>query len=109
MYRKSLAIETELGRKEGMAADYGNLGNVHQTRGELDAAVDMYRKALAINTELGHKEGMAIQYGNLGIVHKTRGELDEARAAWRESVRLYQAVGVPHRVKEVQGWLDGLP
>jgi len=53
MYRKSLAIEEALGRKEGMASDYGNLGNLYRTRDDLDAAEDMYRKGLALFREVG--------------------------------------------------------
>ncbi len=53
MYRKSLAIDEELGRKEGMASDYGNLGNLYRIRGDLDTAEDMYRKSLALFTALG--------------------------------------------------------
>jgi Flp pilus assembly protein TadD len=68
MHRKSLAINEELGRKEGMAANYGNLGVSYQTRGDLDQAEAMLRKALAIEEELGHKAGMASQYGNLGLI-----------------------------------------
>ncbi len=51
-----------------MANQYGNLGNVHQTRGELEQAVQMYEKSLALNTELGRKEGMAAMLGKLGLI-----------------------------------------
>ncbi len=32
------AFEKALGRKDGMALDYGNLGISHKTRGDLDKA-----------------------------------------------------------------------
>ena len=73
MHEKSLAIEEALGRKEGMASQYGNLGNLYQTRGDLDRAEEMYEKSLAINEALGRKEGMASAYGNLGNLYQTRG------------------------------------
>ena len=62
-----------LGRQDGMASVYGNLGNVYRTRGELDRAVEMFEKSLAINEALGRQDGMANQYGNLGNVYRTRG------------------------------------
>ncbi len=37
MLKKALAIEEKLGRQEGMASQYGNLGLVYRTR-ELDRA-----------------------------------------------------------------------
>lgn len=36
------AFEEALGRKESMASDYGNLGILYQTRGELDQAEAKY-------------------------------------------------------------------
>jgi tetratricopeptide (TPR) repeat protein len=38
MYKKSLAINEQLGRKEGMASAYGSLGILYLKRGDLDAA-----------------------------------------------------------------------
>ena len=52
MYQKSLAINEALGCKEGMASDFGNLGNLYQTRGELDRAEEMYQKSLVLFREI---------------------------------------------------------
>jgi len=38
-YEKALKLDKELGSKEGIAADLGNIGNVYQIRGELDKAL----------------------------------------------------------------------
>ena len=69
MYRKALALNEALGSKEGMASNYGNLGLVYKTRGELDKAEEMYKKSLEI-TSLGLEGGTAADYGNLGIVYE---------------------------------------
>ena len=53
MYRKSLAIEEALGRKEGMANDFGNLGSLYSTRGDLDRAESMYRRSLELFQQIG--------------------------------------------------------
>ena len=50
---KALAIETELGRKEGMAADYGNLGIVYKIRGELGRAREYWKQSVALYSEMG--------------------------------------------------------
>ena len=42
-----------------MASEYGNLGLIYQTRGELDRAEEMHKKSLAIEEKLGNEEGMA--------------------------------------------------
>jgi len=43
MYRRALTINEDLGLKEGVTSAYGNLGLIHQIRGELDQAEQMYR------------------------------------------------------------------
>ena len=70
MLKKSLAIEEKLGRQEGMANQYGNLGLIYRTRGEFDRAEEMLKKSLAIDEKLGRQEGMANQYGNLGVIYR---------------------------------------
>ena len=59
-YRKSLAINEELGDRPGMASTYHQLGITAQDRGRLDEAEDWYRKSLTINEELGDRPGMAL-------------------------------------------------
>ncbi len=109
MYHKALEIDEKLGRLEGMGSQYGNLGIVLKTRGDLDEAEKMFRKSLAIEEKLGRAEGMASDYANLGTVFNRRGNLDEARRLWTKARDLYARIGMPHVVKQMQGWLDGLP
>jgi hypothetical protein len=53
MHRKSLAIEEELGRKDGMAAEYANLGSISEKRGNMAQACAQWRKALDIYAQMG--------------------------------------------------------
>jgi tetratricopeptide (TPR) repeat protein len=59
MHLKSLAIEKQLGHKEGMARQYGNLGLIYQTRGDLDKAEEMVRKALTLFEQIGMEHRVA--------------------------------------------------
>jgi tetratricopeptide (TPR) repeat protein len=81
-FTQALALDEELGRKEGMAMQNGNLGVVAAARDDFDAAVDYFNQALARYEELGRKEGMAQIYANLGAVAFKRGDLLEARQFW---------------------------
>ena len=69
LYRKSLALERELGRKQGMASDYGNLGNLHKTRANMDFVYENQIKAKNLFAEIG----------SAGTVEKIAGWMDEAR------------------------------
>ena len=92
-YRKSLAIEEQLGDRAGMATSYHQLGMVAQDRGDYDAALDWYRKSLAINEQLGNRAGMAASYHQLGIVAQDRGDYDAALDWYRKSLAIKEQLG----------------
>lgn len=92
---KALAIDKNLGRIEGMASRYRNLGVAYFTRGDLDGAEVMYKKALAIDEKLGRLEGMANAYGNLGNVYMTRGDLDGTEAMYKKALAINEKLGRP--------------
>ena len=106
--REALSRSESLDDSVLVATNAGNLGNVLQTRGDLDGAEEMYRKSLKINEELGRKEGMASDYGNLGIVLKTRGDLDGAKQNWQKSVAFFREIGAKNKIRLIEGWLDSL-
>ena len=53
MYRKALGINEKLGRLEGIAINYGDLGNVMSTRGDLDGARELWTKSRDLFARLG--------------------------------------------------------
>jgi len=108
MYKKTLEIAENLGLKEIMAINYGNLGLIYQTKGELDKAKEMHNKALEINKRLGRLEGVANQYGNLGAVYKKRGDIEKAREYWEKAVELFKKIGMEPEIEKVQGWISKL-
>ncbi|KKM85333.1 hypothetical protein LCGC14_1290210, partial [marine sediment metagenome] len=93
MHKKALELFEQLGSKEGMANQYGNLGNVYRTREELDTAEQMYKKVLAIDEELGRKESIATAYGNLGLVYSHRGDPDRAEEMHLKSLEIEKQLG----------------
>ena len=109
MLKKSLEINMELGRLEGQAADYGNLGLIYRTRGELDRAENIHQKALKIYLNIGKLEGQANQYGNLGHIYQTRSDLKQTRSYWIQARDIFQQIGMPHRVKQIDDYLNDLP
>ncbi|MEE9251217.1 MAG: tetratricopeptide repeat protein, partial [Alphaproteobacteria bacterium] len=106
--KAALDAARHLGDRESEATALGNLGNLYQTRGELDRAEDMYEKGLEIDEALGSKEGMASKYGNLGILYKTRGDLDRAEEMYRKSLELHEALGRKEGMASTYGNLGSL-
>ena len=109
MHRKALFIDERIGNQVGVARHCGNLGVVYQSQIDLDRAEEMLKRSLVINEKLGRQEGVAKQYGNLGSVAEARGDLKRARELWTKARDLFGKIGMPHMVKQMQGWLDGLP
>ena len=54
-YEKALKIHEEMGNREGMAIQLGNMGNVFQIQGDMIKALDHYEKVLKIFEEVGNK------------------------------------------------------
>jgi tetratricopeptide (TPR) repeat protein len=109
LLRESLEIDRKLGRLYGQASSLGNLGLIAMTRGGLHSAEKLLSEALEIFIKLGILEGQAIQLGNLGSIAEQRGHIAEVRQLWTQSRDLYSRIGMPQMVKQLQGWLDGLP
>jgi tetratricopeptide (TPR) repeat protein len=89
-----------------MASEYGNLGNIYLTRGELDKAEEFHLKSLEIEKSLGRQEGMASEYGNLGNIYQIRGELDKACDYWKKSLDLFSDIGAKDKIRIVNKLLD---
>jgi tetratricopeptide (TPR) repeat protein len=86
LYVKALTLNQELNHKEGIAIDYGRLGQLYQRRGNLDAAENSYRESLEINRELGRKRGIAAVCRKLGDVYTRMQKLGLAEDMYRESL-----------------------
>jgi hypothetical protein len=52
-HRKALEIDEKLGRLEGMAGEYGNLGAIHAQRGDLAGARELWTKARDLFARIG--------------------------------------------------------
>ena len=65
-----MAIEKELGRKQGMASDYGNMGIVYQIRGDLDKAEEVWTMSLELFESIGAKDRIEMVQGWLAELRK---------------------------------------
>ncbi len=108
LHRKLLEIKEALGRREGLADNYRNLGNFYTTCGDFDRAEEMYRKSLEIGEALGSKEEMANNYCDLGTVSRDRGNLDRAEEMYLKSMELFRKIRRIIQMSEVEDLLDDL-
>ncbi|VVB88032.1 Photosystem I assembly protein Ycf3 [uncultured archaeon] len=73
-----MKLDEELGIKEGMAAEYGNMGNVYQTRGEPEKALEYYEKALLIFRDMRSRIQESIILMNIGDVFVNKAKKERA-------------------------------
>ena len=92
-YRRSAALNEELGDQPRLAMCYHQLGVVAQLRGRLDEAEDWYTRALAIEEELRDQPGQASTYHQLGRVAQERGRLDEAEDWYTRALAIREELG----------------
>ncbi len=107
-HRKSLAIADRLGLKQLMASDYANLALIYMDKREFDKAEEVLKKSLQIGEKLALQEVTANSYGNLGAIYEQRGDVPKAREYWEKALEIFKKIGMPHMVKKIEGWIEGL-
>ncbi len=118
LHRKLLEIKEALGRREGLAENYCNLGSFYLNCGDFDRAEEMYRMSLEIVESLGYFDTLQIQllgavmqemaknYCGLGEVYQTRGDFDRAEEMYLKSMELFGKIRRIIQMSEVEVLLD---
>jgi tetratricopeptide (TPR) repeat protein len=90
--QRSLAINNQIGRLEGQAAQLGNLGTCYQLLGDVPKAIEFHEQALAIDETLN---GRASHLGNLGRCYQHLGDVPKAIDSFERCLALLEAMGLP--------------
>lgn len=63
-FNQALAISQEVGNRQDVGIELGNLGNAYYSLSQLEKAIDYHEMALAISQEIGdrHSEGNELGY-----------------------------------------------
>jgi hypothetical protein len=88
-----LAIQHQLGERQGAAYTLHQLGMIARDRGDLATARRLAEESLTEFRALGHQRGIAYALTRLGHVLHQAGEGRAARAALGESLELQAALG----------------
>jgi len=88
-----LAINQELGDRQGIAMAHRVLGFAAMMRGEYEAAGLHHEEHGRISAEIGDRWGGATALTNVGEIYRKRGRVEEAVACWKKSLLLAQEIG----------------
>ncbi len=93
LMEEALAIEREIGDKNGEEIWLGNLGTAYSKLGEVRKAIEYYEKALTIAREISNKKGEGTWLGNLGSAYSKLGEVRKAIEYYEEALAIEREIG----------------
>ena len=108
MHNKALEINKRLGRMDGMAINYGNLGLIYSEQRDLIQAEQFVKKSLEINEKLKRLDGLARDYSNLGSFYRQREDIEKAIDCWKKALEIFRNIGMQVEIEKVQGLIDEL-
>ena len=89
---QSLALERELGDRNGEAQDLNNIGIVYQSLRNYPEALDYYAQSLVIKREIGDRAGEAQTLGNIGYLYQAQDQPELAIVFFKNGVNTYEAI-----------------
>ncbi len=101
LYEQALALYRRFGDEHHAAWVRNNLGLIHKTLCEWDAAAAQLRSALEVYRRLGRFAETGSPLLNLGIVYHKAGEWDRALEHYREAEHVFLQVGDHGRATRV--------
>jgi non-specific serine/threonine protein kinase len=90
---ENLALQRELGERQGIATALNLLGAVTRAQGACDQAAPLLEEAVALFEEIGDPGWIASARGNLGILAYWRGDPGHGAALLEGAVYLYRQAG----------------
>ena len=92
-YQKALFINEEIGDKEGVARNLGNIGNVYNELSDYPKALEFYGKALQIFEEIENKHDIALSLGNIGLMYSNLSDYTKAIEYYQKAMFIYEEIG----------------
>jgi predicted ATPase/DNA-binding SARP family transcriptional activator/Tfp pilus assembly protein PilF len=92
-HEESLAIQREIGDRQGVAASLNSLGNAARNQGDYASARVYFEESLAIQREIRDRSGIARSLHNLGMMAGGQGDYTSARAYFEESLAIRREIG----------------
>ena len=93
LLKEGLALDREVGDKEGMAVASLLLGWVALKQGDSATARSRAEESLTLYREMEHREGMAEALSMLGEIEAAQGDYAFARALYEKSLAIAQEIG----------------
>lgn len=87
-----LSESKKINWQKGIAANFGQLGSLHNENSNYEKALAYYNKALAINKSIGNKTGQAGNIINIGVVYDRQGNTSKALDNYFKALKIAQEI-----------------
>ncbi len=88
-----MEIGQEIGNQPGIASSLSNLGNIYQSLGNYEKAIDYHSQSMEIGQTIGDKQVVTVSIGNLGNAYHALGDYQKAIDFYSQSIEIKQEIG----------------
>jgi signal transduction histidine kinase len=89
---KACSLAEKLKDKRGEARAYINIGNIKETKGLYDAALEAHFRGVAVAKSIPDNFLLARAYNGIGIVYGDQGKFQEALDTYLQSLSIYETL-----------------
>ena len=107
-FDEGLRVAKRIGNKQYMANGYVNLCVLHMEQRNFKDAETCIKEALNIYDDINDKHGKAYALYNLASIYKETGNKESSIEKWNESKMIFEQIGLPHLVLNVDTELSKL-
>jgi len=86
--KRSLAIQQEIGDKQGEGTTLNNISLIYHARGDYETALEYLKRSLAIRQEIGDSSGLCATLFNMGHIYYQNKDLSNAVLSWVKVYRI---------------------
>ncbi len=91
--QQSLAIQQEIGDRQGEGATLNNISGIYQAQGDYQTALDYLQRALAIMQEIGNRQGKGATLNNISQIYHAQGDYKTAIGYLQQTLPICQEIG----------------
>jgi tetratricopeptide (TPR) repeat protein len=106
-YHKALALNEEVGDRQGLAASLGGIAGAWAKKGNPDKAIEYFDKAQALNKEIGDRRGLAAFLGGIAGAWAQKGNPDKAIEYYQKAIALNEELGDRQGLAPLLGGIAG--
>ncbi len=90
---QSLAINQQIGDREGEGRSLNNIGEIYRAKGDYDTALQYLEQSLAIQQQIGDRQGEGTTLNNISLIYSVKGDYNTALRYLEQSLAIIQQIG----------------